>query len=62
MMVLTRMRASGNLSDANLEWSHSLRKSCVMSPSDAADLESPLSVAMQAATFLYSHDHLLLKR
>jgi len=33
-----------------------------MIPSDAADLESALSVGLQAATFLNSHDHLVLKR
>jgi len=57
-MVPTRMRVNGNFSDANLEQLHLLRKSCVMSPSDATDLESPLSAGVQAAAFLNSHDHL----
>jgi len=33
------MRANGNFSDANLERFHSVSISCVMSPSDVADLE-----------------------
>jgi len=41
------MKANGNFSDAGLErLHHLLRKSCVMSPSDAADLEWPLSVGV----------------
>jgi len=43
------MKANGNFSDASLErLHHLLRKSCVMSLSDAADLESPLSVGVMA--------------
>jgi len=48
-LVPTWMKANGNFSDASLERLHSLRKSCVISPSDAADLESPLSVGIQVS-------------
>ena len=40
-IMAAKMRANGNFSDANLERLHSLSISCVMSPSVAADLESP---------------------
>jgi len=41
------MKENKNFIDASLQRLHSLRKSCVMNPSDAADLESPLSVGIQ---------------
>jgi len=47
--VSTRMKASGDFSDANLERLHSLSISCVMSQSVAADLELPLSVDMRVS-------------
>ena len=43
------MKANGNFNDANLERLHWLSKSWVMSPSVAADLESPLSVGMRVS-------------
>jgi len=44
------MKANGNFSDVSLErLHHFLRKSCVMSPVDAADLEWPLSEGMQVS-------------
>jgi len=49
MIVSTKMRAYKHFSDASLERLHSLSVSCVMSPIDAADLESPLSVSMQVS-------------
>ena len=43
------MKANRNFSDTNLERLHSLSISCVMSPSFAADLGSPLSVGMRVS-------------
>jgi len=43
------MKTNGNFSDANLERLHSLSISCVMTPSDAVDLEWPLSEGMQVS-------------
>ena len=42
IIVPVRMRANGNFGDKNLEWLHWVNKKCMMSPSDAIDLESPL--------------------
>ena len=42
MIVPARMRTNGNFSDISLEWLHSVSKKCMMSASDAIDLESPL--------------------
>ena len=39
-IVPARTRANKNFSDANLERLHSVNVSCVMSPSDAVDLDS----------------------
>jgi len=41
--VPARMKYIGNFSDASLERLHSVSISCAMSPSDAFDLESPVT-------------------
>jgi len=46
MVVRSRIKANGNFSDTSLERLHSVSASCVMSPSDAAYVESLLSIGL----------------